>query len=89
MLGGEGLTCGGGCGVEVVQALDSVAVPLLLHKLQGVSRGDLQGVEGNFRCGKSKTQLSVCVCVCVCVCVRVCVCVCVCVCEYVKKREGL
>ena len=41
-LGGEGLTCGGGRGVEVVQALVPVAAPLLFHKLQGVSRGNLQ-----------------------------------------------
>ena len=33
MLGGEGLTGGGGRGVEVVQALVFVAAPLLLHKL--------------------------------------------------------
>lgn len=42
MLGIEGLTCGGGRGIEVVQALVFVAAPLLLHKLQGVSRGELQ-----------------------------------------------
>lgn len=45
MLGGEGLTRSGGCGVEVVQALVFVAAPLLLHKLQGVSRGDLREEE--------------------------------------------
>lgn len=39
----RGLTCGGRRGVEAVQALASVAAPLLLHKLQGVSRGDLWG----------------------------------------------
>lgn len=42
---GGGLTCGGGRGVEVVQALVFVAAPLLLHKIQGVSRGDLQEEE--------------------------------------------
>lgn len=31
------LTCGGGCVVEVVQALVPVAAPLLLHLVQGVS----------------------------------------------------
>lgn len=42
ILGIEGLTCGGGRGIEVVQALVFVVAPLLLHKLQGVSRGELQ-----------------------------------------------
>lgn len=42
MLGGEKLTCRRGCGVEFVQALVTVAAPLLLHKLQRVSRGDLR-----------------------------------------------
>lgn len=38
----ETLTCGGCCRTEVVQALVFVAAPLLFHKLQWVSRGELQ-----------------------------------------------
>lgn len=49
MLEREGLTCGGGRDIEVVQALVFVAAPLLLHKLQGVSRRELQEEETSLK----------------------------------------
>lgn len=52
----EGLTSGRPCGVDVVQALISVAAPLLLQKLQGVSVGDLQEEE-TFQLQSLKLQL--------------------------------
>ena len=46
--GTEGLTSGGGRGVDVVHALVLVAAPSFLHKLQGIRGVGLQGDYSDF-----------------------------------------